>query len=113
MGKSASKNQVQEDQNEIAPETKKKSEETCKEKSMNVAGDVLFMGVEIVVIILFIVYAKFDYTAAEAIRQVSYYPLFQDLHIFVYVGFGFLYSFLKKHSWTSVAHTFLMAAYAF
>jgi len=30
----------------------------------------------------------------------------------VYVGFGFLMVFLKKHCWTSVGYNFLIAAYS-
>lgn len=48
--------------------------------------------------------------AKDKVQQ--YYPLFQDVHVMVYVGFGFLMVFLKKHSWTSVGYNFLIAAYA-
>jgi len=30
----------------------------------------------------------------------------------IYVGFGFLMVFLKKHCWTSVGYNFLIAAYS-
>jgi ammonium transporter Rh len=41
-----------------------------------------------------------------------YYPLFQDVHVMIFIGFGFLMVFLKTHSWTSVGFNFLIAAYA-
>ena len=41
----------------------------------------------------------------------TYYPLFQDVHVMIFVGFGFLMVFLKNHSWTSVGYNFLIAAY--
>ena len=48
----------------------------------------------------------------EQDRVQQYYPLFQDVHVMIYVGFGFLMVFLKKHCWTSVGYNFLIAAYA-
>merc|ERR1712166_729493 len=45
-------------------------------------------------------------------RVQSYYPIFQDVHVMIYVGFGFLMVFLKKHCWTSVGYNFLIAAYS-
>jgi ammonium transporter Rh len=41
----------------------------------------------------------------------QYYPIFQDVHVMIYVGFGFLMVFLKQHSWTSVGYNFIIAAY--
>ena len=41
----------------------------------------------------------------------TYYPLFQDVHVMIFVGFGFLMVFLKNHSWTSVGYNFLISAY--
>ena len=39
------------------------------------------------------------------------YGLFQDVHVMVFIGFGFLYTYLKNHSWTSVAINFFLAAF--
>ena len=52
--------------------------------------------------------------SAEAIAKQevqTYYPLFQDVHVMIFVGFGFLMVFLKNHSWTSVGYNFLISAY--
>jgi len=38
--------------------------------------------------------------------------MWQDVHVMVYIGFGFLYTFLKAHSWTSVVFNWLAAAWA-
>lgn len=48
----------------------------------------------------------------EKINVAVYYPLFQDLQVMIFVGFGFLMAFMKTHSWTSVGFNFLIAAYA-
>lgn len=40
----------------------------------------------------------------------SFYPLFQDVHIMIFVGFGFLMTFLKSHRFGSLALNFLLGA---
>lgn len=42
----------------------------------------------------------------------NHYPLFQDVHVMIFVGFGFLMVFLKAHSWTSVGFNYLVACWA-
>ncbi|KAK2163750.1 hypothetical protein NP493_1447g00082 [Ridgeia piscesae] len=41
-----------------------------------------------------------------------YYPMFQDVHVMVFVGFGFLMTFLKKYGFSSVGFNMLLAALA-
>ncbi|XP_036104847.1 ammonium transporter Rh type A isoform X1 [Molossus molossus] len=38
------------------------------------------------------------------------YPLFQDVHVMIFVGFGFLMTFLKKYGFSSVGINLLIAA---
>nr|XP_028566456.1 ammonium transporter Rh type B isoform X3 [Podarcis muralis] len=40
------------------------------------------------------------------------YPSFQDVHTMIFVGFGFLMTFLKRYSFGGVAFNFLIAAFA-
>lgn len=40
----------------------------------------------------------------------DYYPFFQDVHVMIFVGFGFLMTFLKKYSYGAVGFTFLVSA---
>jgi len=42
-----------------------------------------------------------------------YYPIFQDVHIMTFVGFGFIKVYLKKNSWTSIGYSFMIGAWAF
>lgn len=42
----------------------------------------------------------------------QYYPLYQDVHVMVFVGFGFLMTFLKKYGHSAVGFNFLISALA-
>lgn len=39
--------------------------------------------------------------------------MWQDVHVMIYIGFGFLMVFLKTNSWSSVGINFLLSAWAF
>lgn len=39
-----------------------------------------------------------------------YYSMFQDVHVMIYVGFGFLMTFLKKYGYGAVGYNFFIAA---
>ena len=47
-----------------------------------------------------------DNNSAKSTIQKSY-KIFQEINIMIFVGFGFLHSFLKHHSWTSIAINFM------
>ena len=69
--------------------------------------------------LLFIGYHFFtDYSneASGNVEGVSndinkYYPFFQDVHVMIFIGFGYLMTFLKKYGFTSVGYTFLIGAF--
>lgn len=39
------------------------------------------------------------------------YPCFQDVHVMIFIGFGFLMTFLRTHSWTSVSFNFIICCW--
>ena len=41
------------------------------------------------------------------------YPFFQDVHVMIFIGFGFLMSFLKTMSWTALSYNWIISIWAF
>ena len=39
------------------------------------------------------------------------YPLFQDIHVMIFIGFGYLMTFLRKYGYTALGFTFLIGAF--
>ena len=84
--------------------------------------EVVFILTQIILIVMFLtmteygagVHPGFDAEVSGDTRDFiqGYYPIFQDVHVMIFIGFGFLMVFLKTHSWTSVGFNFLIATYA-
>lgn len=41
----------------------------------------------------------------------NFYPMWMDIHVMIFVGFGFLMVFLKTHCWSSIGFNYLCAAW--
>jgi len=39
-----------------------------------------------------------------------YYPMYQDVHVMIFIGFGFLMTFLRKNGFNALGQTFLLGA---
>jgi ammonium transporter Rh len=70
--------------------------------------------------LLFIGYYLFTDYSNEATGTINgsvsndinkYYPFFQDVHVMIFIGFGYLMTFLKKYAFTSVGYTFLIGSF--
>ncbi|KAI9919323.1 hypothetical protein PsorP6_017769 [Peronosclerospora sorghi] len=48
-------------------------------------------------------------TVQSPSSTLSYYPMFMDVHVMIYIGFGFLMTFLRKYSLSAVSLNFLVA----
>ncbi|KPP77135.1 Rhesus blood group family type B glycoprotein-like [Scleropages formosus] len=82
---------------------------------------------EVILIILFAVLVEYDHETDAKLwhkhllqhNDSNYnndfyyrYPSFQDVHVMIFVGFGFLMTFLQRYGFSSVAFNFLIAAFA-
>ena len=70
--------------------------------------------------LLFIGYNLFTDYSSEASGTIEggvsndinqYYPFFQDVHVMIFIGFGYLMTFLKNYSFTSLGYTFFIGAF--
>jgi hypothetical protein len=68
----------------------------------------LLLLIEVTVALIYIFYTQVNVNASFS----SIYPLFQDVHVMIFIGFGFLMVFLKSHAWSSVGFNYLAAAVA-
>ncbi|XP_071959671.1 ammonium transporter Rh type B-B-like isoform X2 [Antedon mediterranea] len=70
---------------------------------------------QIVFIILFAIFIDYgeqaDAKGHEESELENYYPLFQDVHVMIFIGFGFLMTFLKRYGFGSIGFNFLLAAF--
>jgi len=73
------------------------------------------MGAQILFFILFLTCTEYasdtkdEKESTESIRK--YYGMFQDVHVMIFIGFGFLMTFLRKYGYSSVGLNFLVAAF--
>ncbi|NXI42467.1 RHAG protein, partial [Galbula dea] len=68
---------------------------------------ILALLLEVIFIVLFGLFVEYD-TRDDSL---TLYPLFQDVHVMIFVGFGFLMTFLKKYGFSSVGINMLIAAF--
>ncbi|XP_006058262.3 ammonium transporter Rh type C [Bubalus kerabau] len=87
---------------------------------------VVCLLLEVALIALFGVFVRYDMDAdphwvqEKVIKNLSTdlenefyyrYPSFQDVHVMIFVGFGFLMTFLQRYGYSSVGFNFLLAAF--
>ncbi|XP_030054599.1 ammonium transporter Rh type A isoform X2 [Microcaecilia unicolor] len=79
----------------------------------------LAISLQIILIILFGIFVRYDTNhehgheniTAEDDTFITLYPLFQDVHVMIFVGFGFLMTFLKRYGFSSIGINMLIAAF--
>ncbi|XP_064267721.1 ammonium transporter Rh type A isoform X1 [Passer domesticus] len=74
--------------------------------NMKFKFSILALLLEVIVIILFGIFVDYDSDPSKML-----YPYFQDVHVMIFVGFGFLMTFLKKYGFSSVGFNMLIAAF--
>nr|DBA25673.1 TPA: hypothetical protein GDO54_010037 [Pyxicephalus adspersus] len=86
---------------------------------MRFTFSILAIGLQIILIILFGVFVRYNTekhlsshnSTHEDDKFITLYPLFQDVHVMIFVGFGFLMTFLKRYGFSSVGINLLIAAF--
>ncbi|NXA63968.1 RHAG protein, partial [Mohoua ochrocephala] len=68
---------------------------------------ILALLLEVIIIVLYGIFVDYD----ESSSAMNLYPHFQDVHVMIFVGFGFLMTFLKKYGFSSVGFNMLIAAF--
>jgi ammonium transporter Rh len=81
----------------------------CAENSMQLGLILLVCQTIFIVLFMFLMdYETGDHVDANLDRM---YPWFQDTHVMIVVGFGFLMTFLKRYGWGSVGFNFLFTGF--
>ncbi|KAJ3607073.1 hypothetical protein NHX12_026588 [Muraenolepis orangiensis] len=92
--------------------------------NMRMKFPILALTLEVIMIILFGIFAVYDdgkghghdpqpgnSSHPEKPKDpMSLYPMFQDVHVMIFIGFGFLMTFLKRYGFSSVGVNLLLAA---
>ncbi|XP_006025736.1 ammonium transporter Rh type A [Alligator sinensis] len=83
--------------------------------NMRFKFSVLAIILEVILIALFGIFVRYKEVniylpKEEQTLHIELYPFFQDVHVMIFVGFGFLMTFLKKYGFTSVGINMLIAA---
>lgn len=62
--------------------------------------------------IIIVVYSAFARTEVhnDANANTNYYSMYQHVNVMMLIGFGFLMTFVKNHSWSALAYTFFINA---
>uniref|UniRef100_A0A2K6BQ48 Ammonium transporter Rh type A n=3 Tax=Cercopithecinae TaxID=9528 RepID=A0A2K6BQ48_MACNE len=89
--------------------------------NMRLKFPLMAIVLEIAMIVLFALFVEYEMdqttpqqlnitTSTDMGKFLELYPLFQDVHVMIFVGFGFLMTFLKKYGFSSVGINLLIAA---
>ncbi|XP_030637058.1 ammonium transporter Rh type A isoform X1 [Chanos chanos] len=90
--------------------------------NMRLKFPILALTLEIITIILYAIFVTYDdgksshddHASNKSHTEenpLSLYPMFQDVHVMIFIGFGFLMTFLKKYGFSSVGINLLLAAF--
>jgi ammonium transporter Rh len=100
---------------------KNKNQTHKQEKTKKYALYYFFIFLEIIIIVLYGLFTDYGQlgnpkdansnTQESASHVTKYYAFFQDVHVMIFIGFGFLMTFLKSYSWSAVGFNFLLAAW--
>ena len=80
------------------------------------SNTLIILGLQCLLFVGYHLFTDYSSEASGIVEGVSndinqYYPFFQDVHVMIFIGFGYLMTFLKEYSFTSVGYTFLIGAF--
>ena len=85
-------------------------------------GEYLFTAAQLICVLVYAICAKYnigispdtpaskDGTVQNLVQQL--YPFFQDVHVMIFIGFGFLMTFIKTMSWTALSYNWIISIWA-
>jgi hypothetical protein len=76
----------------------------------------LFGVAQAILIVLFGIFVEYGDTVGSletdtAAPMEEVYPMFQDVHVMIFVGFGLLMTFLRKYMYGAIGFTFMIATF--
>jgi len=76
----------------------------------------VFQIIFVVLYALFSEYGELSHPSATETEETldivqQRYPFYQDVHVMIFVGFGYLMVFLRSHGWSSLGFNFFVAAW--
>ena len=75
---------------------------------MHTSVSAVFAFFHVVVVILFATTTEY---AVPGVNDTSNYTAFQDVHVMIAIGFGFLMAFLYKNAFTTIGHSFMVMTF--
>lgn len=89
------------------------------ERSEGTPFYLFFIAIQVFLVLVYGFCTEYDEFASarymfEGVKNTidGYYPYFQDVHVMMFVGFGFLMTFLKRYGYSALGWNFLLAAFA-
>uniref|UniRef100_A0A4W4EW70 Ammonium transporter Rh type A n=1 Tax=Electrophorus electricus TaxID=8005 RepID=A0A4W4EW70_ELEEL len=89
--------------------------------NMRMKFPVLALILQALIIVLYSVFVVYDdgksdhsdnhTSGSHGEHPLALYPMFQDVHVMIFIGFGFLMTFLKRYGFSSVGINLLLAAF--
>ncbi|VDH94392.1 ammonium transporter Rh [Mytilus galloprovincialis] len=76
----------------------------------------LLIACQIIFVIIFGLLAEYEEPAQAKSRSgktpvTAMYPMFQDVHVMIFIGFGFLMTFLKRYGYSAIGINLLLASF--
>jgi len=74
-----------------------------------ISASILLLVFQVILIVIYAV--AVDYSKPVASTDITnFYPVFQDVNVMIFIGFGFLMTFLKKYGYSAVGYNLLISA---